>query len=99
MLDLRYYRQRRSDGNGDLFRVPLRGGTAERVIGDVSGAAAVSPDSSLGYLTPDEFARQWRFVSPSYDPCRAAEQPCQGNPDGFRFASGLDPAAPLPGDL
>jgi hypothetical protein len=23
MLGLRYYRQRRSDGNGDLFRVPL----------------------------------------------------------------------------
>jgi hypothetical protein len=41
MLDLRYYRQRRSDGSGDLFRVPVRGGTAERVIGDVSGAAAV----------------------------------------------------------
>ena len=44
MLDLRYYRQRRRNGNGDLFRVPLGGGTAERVIGDVSGAAAVSPD-------------------------------------------------------
>jgi hypothetical protein len=44
MLDLRYYRQRRSNGNGDLFRVPFKDGTAERVIGDVSGAAPVSPD-------------------------------------------------------
>ena len=47
------------------------------------------PHSSLGYLTPDEFVRQWRFVSPSYDPCRAAEQPRQGDPDGLRFAPAL----------
>jgi putative transposase len=30
--------------------------------------------SSLGYATPVEFARQRRFVSPSYDPCTAADQ-------------------------
>jgi putative transposase len=47
------------------------------------------PHSSLGYLTPDEFARQWRFVSPSYAACRAADQPRQGDPDGLRFASAL----------
>jgi putative transposase len=47
------------------------------------------PHSSLGYRTPDEFARQWRLISPSYDPCRAADQPRQGNPDGLRFAPAL----------
>jgi len=47
------------------------------------------PHSSLGYLTPDEFMQQQRFVSPSYDPCRAAEQPRQGDPDGLRFAPAL----------
>ena len=47
------------------------------------------PHSSLSYLTPDEFARQWRVVSPSYEACRAAEQPRQGDPDGLRFAPAL----------
>lgn len=47
------------------------------------------PHSSLSYLTPDEFARQWRLVSPSNDPCRAADQPHQGDPGGLRFAPAL----------
>jgi putative transposase len=47
------------------------------------------PHSSLSYLTPDEFARQWRLVSPSNDVCRAAEQPRQGDPEGLRFAAAL----------
>jgi hypothetical protein len=47
------------------------------------------PHSSLGYSAPDEFAQQWRFVSPSYDPRRAVEQPPQGDPDGLRFAPAL----------
>jgi putative transposase len=47
------------------------------------------PHSSLGYLTPDEFMRQWLFVSPSDHACRAAEQPRQGNPDGLRCAPAL----------
>jgi putative transposase len=47
------------------------------------------PHSSLGYLTPSKFARQWRLVSPSHDPCRAADQPRQGDPDGLRFAPTL----------
>ena len=44
MLDLRYCRRRRSYGSGDLFRVPLWGGTAECVIGEVGGAPPVAPD-------------------------------------------------------
>lgn len=47
------------------------------------------PHSSLGYLTPDKFAQQWRLVSPSYDLCRAVDQPPQGDPDGLRFAPAL----------
>lgn len=47
------------------------------------------PHSSLSYLTPDEFARQWRLVSPSNDLCRAADQPGQGDPEGLRFAPAL----------
>ena len=47
------------------------------------------PHSSLGYLTPNEFARQWSLASPSWNACRAAEQPPQGNPDGLRFAPAL----------
>ncbi|HEY1895164.1 MAG TPA: protein kinase [Terracidiphilus sp.] len=38
------YRQIGSDGLGDLFRVSLQGGTPERIISDVAGAAAFSPD-------------------------------------------------------
>jgi len=47
------------------------------------------PHSSLGYLNPDEFARQWRFVSPSYLTCRTAGQPPQGDPDGLRCTAAL----------
>lgn len=47
------------------------------------------PHSSLRYLTPDEFAQQWRLASPSCSLDRAAEQPPQGNPDGLRFAPAL----------
>jgi putative transposase len=47
------------------------------------------PHSSLSYLTPHEFARQWRLVSPSHDPYRAADQLRQGDPDGLRFAPAL----------
>ena len=54
------------------------------------------PHSSLGYLTSDEFVRQWRSVSTSYDPCRAAEQPRQGDPDGLRFAPALTRLPPCP---
>ncbi len=39
-----YYRRRAAEEIGDLYRTPLRGGASERVIGEVSGAAAVSPD-------------------------------------------------------
>jgi serine/threonine protein kinase len=39
-----YYRSRGSDGIGNLFRVPAKGGPVERVISDVSGAAALSSD-------------------------------------------------------
>jgi serine/threonine protein kinase len=39
-----YYRKRGNNGIGNLFRFPVKGGAALRVIGDVSGAAAVSPD-------------------------------------------------------
>ena len=46
------------------------------------------PHSSLGYLTPDDFARQWRFVS-AYVDCRTAGQPPQGDPDGLRCAAAL----------
>lgn len=47
------------------------------------------PHSSLGYLTPDEFAQQWRAASPSGYSNRAEGQPPQGNPDGLRFAPAL----------
>jgi len=68
------------------------------------------PHSSLGYLTPDEFARQWRFVSPCYDPCRSAQrgrashlQDAQGHrraslqiDQGAARFSALQPARPEP---
>lgn len=47
------------------------------------------PHSSLGYLTPDEFARQWKAASLSGKERMAMDQPCQGNPDGLRFAPAL----------
>ena len=47
------------------------------------------PHSSLGYLTPDEYARQWKTASLSEAKSMAADQPCQGNPDGLRFAPAL----------
>jgi len=39
-----YYRRKGIDGIGNLFRFSVKGGAAERVISDVSGATALSPD-------------------------------------------------------
>lgn len=39
-----YYRRRAAENVGDLYRVPVKGGAAERVTAEVSGAAAFSPD-------------------------------------------------------
>jgi len=47
------------------------------------------PHSSLGYLTPDEFARKWQASFLSEAKSMAGEQPCQGNPDGLRYAPAL----------
>jgi putative transposase len=47
------------------------------------------PHSSLAYRTPDEFAQQWKTASLSEAKRMAADQPCQGNPDGLRFAPAL----------
>jgi putative transposase len=47
------------------------------------------PHSSLAYRTPDEFARQWKNASLSEAKRMAADQPCQGDPDGLRFAPAL----------
>ncbi len=47
------------------------------------------PHSSLGYLTPDEFAQKWKAASLSAAESMAVEQPCQGDPDGLRFAPAL----------
>jgi len=55
------------------------------------------PHSSLAYRTPDEFARHWQAASLSEAKSMAADQPCQGNPDGLRF--GLDRVAPRPREL
>jgi hypothetical protein len=41
---LLYYRRKGAADNGELYRVPVKGGTPQRVMGDVSGAAALSPD-------------------------------------------------------
>lgn len=41
------------------------------------------PHSSLGYLTPDEFAQQLRLASPSCSRDWAAEQPTQRKPQGL----------------
>jgi putative transposase len=53
------------------------------------------PHSSLGYLTPDEFARQWQAASLSAAESMAVDRPSQGGPDGLRFATAL--TRPLPG--
>ncbi len=53
------------------------------------------PHSSLSYLTPDEFAQQWKAASLSEAKSMAGDQPCQGNPIGLRFAPAL--TGPLPG--
>jgi putative transposase len=47
------------------------------------------PHSSLRYLTPDEFARQWQIASLSEAKSMAGDQPRQGDPDGLRFAPAL----------
>jgi len=47
------------------------------------------PHSSLAYRTPDEFARQCKAVPLSEAKGMAADQPCQGDPDGLRFAPAL----------
>lgn len=47
------------------------------------------PHSSLGYLTPDEFARQWKTASLSGKQSMFVDQAYQGNPDGLRFAPAL----------
>jgi len=47
------------------------------------------PHSSLGYLTPDEFARQWKAAFLSEAKRMAVDQPHQGNPDGLRYAPAL----------
>jgi hypothetical protein len=52
------------------------------------------PHSSLGYLTPNEFARQWQADSLSEAKGTAADQPTQGNPDGLRFALALSVQVP-----
>ena len=47
------------------------------------------PHSSLGYLTPNEFARQWEAASLSGKERMAVDQSSQGNPDVLRFAPAL----------
>jgi putative transposase len=47
------------------------------------------PHSSLGYLTPDEFARKWQASFLPEAKSMAGGQPRQGNPDGLRFAPAL----------
>jgi Tol biopolymer transport system component len=39
-----YYRRKGSDGTSDLFRVPVKGGAPERIVGDISSAPGLSPD-------------------------------------------------------
>jgi serine/threonine protein kinase len=39
-----YYRRRGAEDSGDLYRVPVKGGLPERVMGEVSGSVALSPD-------------------------------------------------------
>lgn len=47
------------------------------------------PHSSLGYLTPNDFTRQWKAASLSRQENMAVDHPNQGNPDGLRFAPAL----------
>lgn len=47
------------------------------------------PHSALAYRTPNEFAQQWRPASPSPVSNTVDAQPCQGDPDGLRFAPAL----------
>lgn len=47
------------------------------------------PHSSLGYLTPNQFARHWQTSFLSEAKSMAADQPSQGNPYGLRFAPAL----------
>ena len=47
------------------------------------------PHSSLGYRTPDEFARQRQAASLSEAKDMAVDQPYQGDPHGLRFAPAL----------
>lgn len=47
------------------------------------------PHSSLGYLTPNEFALRCKAASLSGKERMAVDQPSQGNPDGLRFAPAL----------
>ena len=47
------------------------------------------PHSSLGYLTPDEFARQWKAAFLSKAKLMAVDQPHHGNSDGLRYAPAL----------
>ena len=47
------------------------------------------PHSSLAYRTPDEFARKWKTASLSEAKSMAADQLCQSDPDGLRFAPAL----------
>lgn len=39
-----YYRRRGAEDTGDLYRVPVQGGAPQRVMGEVSGSATLSPD-------------------------------------------------------
>jgi hypothetical protein len=39
-----YYRRKGNDGASDLFRVPIKGGAPQCIIGDISGTAGLSPD-------------------------------------------------------
>ena len=53
-----YYRRGGSDGIGELMRVPVKGGHAEHIAGDVSGAATLSPDGkqvAFVRLTPSRW--------------------------------------------
>jgi putative transposase len=47
------------------------------------------PHSSLGYLTPDEFARRWKAASLSGKEGMAVDQPYQGDPDGLHYPPAL----------
>ena len=50
-----YYRRSGNDGIGELVRVPAKGGPPERVAGNVSGAASLSPASMNALLRQPAF--------------------------------------------